>query len=107
MGRLRCLGFSAGRPWRIGIADPVELCADPELPPARVGERKVFEVSAQAQLDVVGTALGQRVAQVIAERARASRVYFYVDEFQSMMNEAFADILSESRKYKQIGRAHV
>ncbi|MEK7509875.1 MAG: type IV secretion system DNA-binding domain-containing protein, partial [Patescibacteria group bacterium] len=26
--------------------------------------------------------------------------YFYVDEFQSMMNEAFADILSESRKYK-------
>jgi hypothetical protein len=28
------------------------------------------------------------------------RFYFYVDEFQSMMNEAFADILSESRKYK-------
>jgi hypothetical protein len=28
------------------------------------------------------------------------RCYFYVDEFQSMMNEAFADILSESRKYK-------
>src|SRR3989338_8346654 len=28
------------------------------------------------------------------------RHYFYVDEFQSMMNQAFADILSESRKYK-------
>jgi hypothetical protein len=28
------------------------------------------------------------------------RCYFYVDEFQSMMNEAFAAILSESRKYK-------
>ena len=28
------------------------------------------------------------------------RCYFYVDEFQSMMNESFADILSESRKYK-------
>lgn len=32
--------------------------------------------------------------------ARLPRFYFYVDEFQSMMNEAFADILSESRKYK-------
>ncbi len=28
------------------------------------------------------------------------RCYFYVDEFQSMMNESFADILSEARKYK-------
>jgi energy-coupling factor transporter ATP-binding protein EcfA2 len=28
------------------------------------------------------------------------RFYFYVDEFQSMMNEAFSAILSESRKYK-------
>ncbi|HEY4527207.1 MAG TPA: type IV secretion system DNA-binding domain-containing protein [Candidatus Paceibacterota bacterium] len=32
--------------------------------------------------------------------AKLPRCYFYVDEFQSMMNEAFADILSESRKYK-------
>ena len=32
--------------------------------------------------------------------AQLPRFYFYVDEFQSMMNEAFADILSESRKYK-------
>lgn len=32
--------------------------------------------------------------------ARLPYCYFYVDEFQSMMNEAFADILSESRKYK-------
>ncbi|KKW08081.1 MAG: hypothetical protein UY44_C0019G0001, partial [Candidatus Kaiserbacteria bacterium GW2011_GWA2_49_19] len=32
--------------------------------------------------------------------AQLPRCYFYVDEFQSMMNEAFADILSESRKYK-------
>ncbi|MDO8552893.1 MAG: type IV secretion system DNA-binding domain-containing protein [bacterium] len=32
--------------------------------------------------------------------AKLPRFYFYVDEFQSMMNEAFADILSESRKYK-------
>ena len=34
------------------------------------------------------------------EWRRLPRFYFYVDEFQSMMNEAFADILSESRKYK-------
>ena len=32
--------------------------------------------------------------------AKLPHCYFYVDEFQSMMNEAFADILSESRKYK-------
>ncbi len=32
--------------------------------------------------------------------AKLPRFFFYVDEFQSMMNEAFADILSESRKYK-------
>ncbi|MDO8521717.1 MAG: type IV secretion system DNA-binding domain-containing protein [bacterium] len=32
--------------------------------------------------------------------AKLPRFYFYVDEFQSMMNEAFADILSEARKYK-------
>jgi hypothetical protein len=32
--------------------------------------------------------------------AKLPRFFFYVDEFQSMMNEAFADILSEARKYK-------
>lgn len=41
-----------------------------------------------------------RADEPAARLAQLPRVYFYVDEFQSMMNEAFADILSESRKYK-------
>jgi hypothetical protein len=41
-----------------------------------------------------------RADEPAARIARLPRFYFYVDEFQSMMNEAFADILSESRKYK-------
>ena len=41
-----------------------------------------------------------RADEPAARMAKLPRCYFYVDEFQSMMNEAFADILSESRKYK-------
>lgn len=35
-----------------------------------------------------------------AELARLPHFYFYVDEFQNFANETFAEILSESRKYK-------
>ena len=35
-----------------------------------------------------------------AEMNKMSNFYFYVDEFQSFANEAFANILSEARKYK-------
>jgi hypothetical protein len=41
-----------------------------------------------------------RADEPAVRMAKLPRFYFYVDEFQSMMNEAFADILSESRKYK-------
>ncbi|MDP3645710.1 MAG: type IV secretion system DNA-binding domain-containing protein [bacterium] len=41
-----------------------------------------------------------RADEPASRLALLPRIYFYVDEFQSMMNEAFADILSESRKYK-------
>ena len=34
------------------------------------------------------------------ELARLPHFYFYVDEFQNFANETFAEILSESRKYK-------
>jgi hypothetical protein len=34
------------------------------------------------------------------ELARLPNFYFYVDEFQNFANETFAEILSESRKYK-------
>ncbi|HEY4504702.1 MAG TPA: DUF87 domain-containing protein [Candidatus Paceibacterota bacterium] len=35
-----------------------------------------------------------------AELERLPHFYFYVDEFQSFVNESFANILSEARKYK-------
>lgn len=35
-----------------------------------------------------------------AQLARLPHFYFYVDEFQNFANETFAEILSESRKYK-------
>lgn len=35
-----------------------------------------------------------------AELARLPNFYFYIDEFQSIANASFADILSEARKYK-------
>jgi hypothetical protein len=35
-----------------------------------------------------------------AELAKLPHFYFYVDEFQNFANETFAEILSESRKYK-------
>ncbi len=35
-----------------------------------------------------------------AELRRSPHFYFYVDEFQNFANETFAEILSESRKYK-------
>ncbi len=35
-----------------------------------------------------------------AELAKRPAFYFYVDEFQNFANETFAEILSESRKYK-------
>lgn len=34
------------------------------------------------------------------QQAKLPSFYFYVDEFQSIANESFADILSEARKYK-------
>jgi len=41
-----------------------------------------------------------RAALPAAELAKAPHFYFYVDEFQNFANKTFAEILSESRKYK-------
>jgi len=41
-----------------------------------------------------------RADRSAAELARLPHFYFYVDEFQNFANETFAEILSESRKYK-------
>ena len=41
-----------------------------------------------------------RADTLATELAKLPPFYFFVDEFQSFANETFADILSESRKYK-------
>lgn len=41
-----------------------------------------------------------RADESSAAQAKLPPFYFYVDEFQSIANDSFADILSEARKYK-------
>ncbi len=77
-------------------------------------EKKIFIVNlskgrmGETNASLLGSALTVKIYLAAMSRAdeppmrlaKLPRFYFYVDEFQSMMNEAFADILSESRKYK-------
>jgi hypothetical protein len=77
-------------------------------------EKKIFIVNlskgrmGETNASLLGSMLTVKIYLAAMSRAdesavrlnRLPRFYFYVDEFQSMMNEAFADILSESRKYK-------
>jgi energy-coupling factor transporter ATP-binding protein EcfA2 len=77
-------------------------------------EKKIFIVNlskgrmGESNASLLGSMLTVKIYLAAMSRADepAARVqmlprhYFYVDEFQSMMNEAFADILSEARKYK-------
>ncbi|MEN9413413.1 MAG: hypothetical protein RLZZ342_500 [Candidatus Parcubacteria bacterium] len=77
-------------------------------------EKKIFIVNlskgrmGETNASLLGSMLTVKIYLAAMSRADESaarlrslpQFYFYVDEFQSMMNEAFADILSESRKYK-------
>jgi len=77
-------------------------------------EKKIFIVNlskgrmGESNASLLGSMLTIKIYLAAMSRAdepavrlnNLPRFYFYVDEFQSMMNEAFADILSESRKYK-------
>ena len=77
-------------------------------------EKKIFIVNlskgrmGETNASLLGSMLTVKIYLASLSRAdespsrlyRMPRFYFYVDEFQSMMNEAFADILSEARKYK-------
>ena len=69
------------------------------LSKGRMGETNASLLGSMLTVKIYLAAMSR--ADESAARLRAlPRFYFYVDEFQSMMNEAFADILSESRKYK-------
>lgn len=69
------------------------------LSKGRMGETNASLLGSMLTVKIYLAAMSRadEPAQILA---RLPRFYFYVDEFQSMMNQAFADILSESRKYK-------
>lgn len=69
------------------------------LSKGRMGETNASLLGSMLTVKIYLAAMS-RADEPATRMARLPRFYFYVDEFQSMMNEAFADILSESRKYK-------
>ncbi len=69
------------------------------LSKGRMGETNASLLGSMLTVKIYLAAMS-RADEPAARLAKLPRCYFYVDEFQSMMNEAFADILSESRKYK-------
>ena len=69
------------------------------LSKGRMGETNASLLGSMLVVKIYLAAMS-RADEPAATMAKLPRFYFYVDEFQSMMNQAFADILSESRKYK-------
>jgi hypothetical protein len=69
------------------------------LSKGRMGETNASLLGSMLVVKIYLAAMS-RADEPAAVLAKLPRFYFYVDEFQSMMNQAFADILSESRKYK-------
>ncbi len=69
------------------------------LSKGRMGETNAALLGSMLTVKIYLAAMS-RADEPAARMAKLPRFYFYVDEFQSMMNKAFADILSESRKYK-------
>ena len=69
------------------------------LSKGRMGETNAALLGSMLVVKIYLAAMS-RADEPASRMEQLPRFYFYVDEFQSMMNEAFADILSESRKYK-------
>ena len=69
------------------------------LSKGRMGESNASLLGSMLTVKIYLAAMS-RADEPAARMAKLPQCFFYVDEFQSMMNEAFADILSESRKYK-------
>lgn len=69
------------------------------LSKGRMGETNASLLGSMLTVKIYLAAMS-RADEPPSRLAKLPRCFFYVDEFQSMMNEAFADILSESRKYK-------
>ena len=69
------------------------------LSKGRMGETNASLLGSMLTVKIYLAAMS-RADEPAMRLSHLPRHYFYVDEFQSMMNQAFADILSESRKYK-------
>lgn len=69
------------------------------LSKGRMGETNASLLGSMLTVKIYLAAMS-RADEPASRMAKLPRFYFFVDEFQSMMNEAFADILSEARKYK-------
>lgn len=70
-----------------------------DLSKGRMGETNASLLGSMLTVKIYLAAMS-RADEPASRMAKLPRFYFYVDEFQSMMNEAFAAILSEARKYK-------
>ncbi|MBM3272677.1 hypothetical protein FJY94_05420 [Candidatus Kaiserbacteria bacterium] len=70
-----------------------------DLSKGRMGETNAQLLGSMLTVKIYLAAMS-RADEPASRMARLPRFYFFVDEFQSMMNEAFAAILSEARKYK-------
>lgn len=69
------------------------------LSKGRMGEQNASLLGSMLVVKIYLAAMS-RAEEPAVRLKMLPRFYFYVDEFQSMMNDAFADILSEARKYK-------
>lgn len=69
------------------------------LSKGRMGETNASLLGSMLTTKVYLSAMS-RADEPAAVQAKLPPFYFYVDEFQSIANESFADILSEARKYK-------
>lgn len=69
------------------------------LSKGRMGETNASLLGSMLTVKIYLAAMS-RADEPASRMQKLPRFYFFVDEFQSMMNEAFADILSEARKYK-------
>lgn len=65
----------------------------------RIGDTNAKLIGSMLIIKIYLAAMS-RADTTATELAKLPPFYFFVDEFQSFANETFADILSESRKYK-------
>lgn len=69
------------------------------LSKGRMGETNADLLGSMLTTKIYLSAMS-RADEPAAVQAKLPPFYFYVDEFQSIANDSFADILSEARKYK-------